>query len=85
MVKSIKEAFTSDGVFLHKNISLHFTLQKGRENRQKLGSFCLDLEERGNVARKLAFFLFLALTIFCFFRKKQKTSQKTLDKSTKKM
>lgn len=75
MPNIIKEAFTANGFFLKKRLSLHLTLQKGRENAKKLGGFDLDLEGCSNLARKMALFLGIALFCLCWsliIRKKRK-------------
>ena len=62
MKKTLKDAFTSNGIFLNKKISIHLALQKGRENAEKRGSFDLDVEGCSNLARKGA----ILIVILCF-------------------
>ena len=82
MAKRLKEAFTSNGIFLNKKISLHFSLQKGEDSERKLGSFDLDLEGRSNIARKLVLILtFTAVFLGCSSSFYQKT-RKIFSKST---
>ena len=64
-----KEPFTSHGLFLNKKISLHFSLQKGRENGKNLGNFNLDLEGCSNIARKLALVILMLILGSDFFKK----------------
>lgn len=70
MKNTFKEAFTSNGFFLNKKISIHLTLQKGRENANKRGSFDLDVEGCSNLARKAAVFLAILCVLCCRFAMK---------------
>lgn len=62
----LKESFGENGIFLKKRMALHFSLQKGKENGCKLGSFDLDLEGCSNIARKLALITGICLVIAAF-------------------
>ena len=65
MIHAIKEAFSSNGFFLNKRFTLHLSLQKGRENAKKLGSFDLHFEGCSHIVRKVALLLFLSGICFC--------------------
>ena len=79
MKNSLFRVFGSNGIFLNKRISLHFSLQKGSEHEKKLGSFALDVEGCSNLARKTAFFLLVFFLLFLpiLKEKTKKFSKKT--------
>lgn len=64
MIHAIKEAFSSNGFFLDKRLMIHLSLQKGRENVKKLGSFDLNVEGCSHIARKAAILLLLSGVYF---------------------
>ncbi len=58
---NLKKAFGEEGICLQKKVSVHLSLQKGKENGKKLGSFSMDMDGCCNIARKLAFILAILL------------------------
>lgn len=75
MVSSVLKCFGKEGLYLKKDISIHFSLRRGREAKDKLGKMDMDFHEDCNIAKKLLIMLLICLLmmpLLCHIKKKCK-------------